>query len=88
MLPFKSSRLHETTLKIHSIFSFSVFISLSTPPPHSLATPPLGLNVGGADTNQEEAMLENWIKELEQGIKGMSDVVGLPEEASTVSYTH
>ena len=42
------------------------------------------------DPNQEEELLENWIKELEQGIKDMSEVVGMPaaEETkpSTVSF--
>lgn len=30
----------------------------------------------GVDQNQDEELLENWIKELEQGIQGMSDVTG------------
>ena len=40
----------------------------------------------GMDANQEEELLENWIKELEQGIQGMSDVTGTGTESTTVSY--
>ncbi len=32
--------------------------------------------MNNADPGQEEELLENWIKELEEGIKGMTDVVG------------
>ena len=37
--------------------------------------------MGAAEPGEEEELLENWIKELEQGIKGMSEVVGVPQEA-------
>lgn len=36
----------------------------------------LAAEASGVDPTQQEELLENWIKELEQGIKGMSDVVG------------
>ena len=36
----------------------------------------------GMDASKEEELLENWIKELEQGIQGMTDVTGLPTTVS------
>ena len=36
----------------------------------------------GSPPEQDESLLENWIKELESGIKGMADVAGVPAEVS------
>ena len=55
-----------------------------------LLPPCVDPQVGVAGQEQEEELLENWIKELEQGIKDMSEVVGPPEEtkpAAPVSYS-
>lgn len=36
----------------------------------------------------EEELLENWIKELEQGIKGMTDVVGTEDGGDMVGPSY
>ncbi len=48
-------------------------------PPHSLPEPA----VGGAETGGvDEILLDSWIKELESGIQGMADLMGIDPEPS------
>ena len=44
----------------------------------------------GSPPEQDESLLDNWIKELESGIKGMEDVAGVPAEVcvSTILFVH
>ena len=39
----------------------------------------------GSPVEQDETLLDNWIKELESGIQGMADLTGVPAE---VNCTH
>ena len=43
-------------------------------------------DVKGSQGEQDESLLDNWIKELESGIKGMADLTGAPAEVSSM-YT-
>lgn len=38
------------------------------------------VDVKGSPGEQDESLLDNWIKELESGIKGMADLTGAPAE--------
>lgn len=40
----------------------------------------------GSAPEQDETLLDSWIKELESGIKGMADLAGVPSEVSNM-YT-
>lgn len=41
----------------------------------------------GSPGEQDESLLDNWIKELESGIKGMADLTGAPAEVID-THTH
>ncbi len=38
----------------------------------------------GSPGEQDESLLDNWIKELESGIQGMADLTGAPAEVNNV----
>ena len=38
----------------------------------------------GSPVEQDETLLDNWIKELESGIQGMADLTGVPAEVSNI----
>lgn len=62
---------------------YSLSPSLSPPPPFAEGE----ANVKGSPGEQDESLLDNWIKELESGIKGMADLTGAPAEVSVVYST-
>jgi hypothetical protein len=40
--------------------------------------------VKGSPGEQDESLLDNWIKELESGIQGMADLTGAPAEVNNM----
>ena len=55
------------------LFLFLLLFTMSPPPP-----PP------GPIMHQDEALLDNWIKELESGIKGMAEVAGMAGQKTSL----
>ena len=60
---------------------------LGVPVPPTLGGEDSGGGGGTQDTEKGDELLDSWIKELESGIQGISEVAGIPTSRTSVSPT-